>query len=477
MRKDVSEIKEVLDKHKFSIDSIIAVIMKEFNIKSICWRVGAKKEAGYSVTEVIALLIMLPLMLLKSIRSFYHSNYTNITSMKKDVIYRVLNNEKIPWRQLLYGVVKRFQTLVNPEKQVADNSAFIIDDTADIRVGRKIENISWVHDHTDHKTKFGFKHLFLGFFDGMSFIPIDFSVHSEKPLSLKQRKEQFQKEVKKGSNGDRRRKEVKVDKITNALLMLKRAVKKGFKAKYVLADSWFSSKKFIQTIRAVKHGAMHVICGIKNDKRKYEYNGKQLNAKQLQGAFKQEGHAKRSRRWNTRYYEVVVHYDGIGMVKLYICRFPYQKRWRIFLSTDTSVTFAQMMEIYSIRWTIEVFFREAKQQLGLGKCKSRDFDAQIASITIVCILYTLLAYYRRANDYETLGGLFAVIQDDVCQKNLAQRLWELFDELLQVVITIISESGTVDITLFRESTEYQYIKSLFEESFLSSQFKKLNNAA
>ena len=43
------------------------------------------------------------------------------------------------------------------------------------------------------------------------------------------------------------------------------------------------------------------------------------------------------------------------------------------------------MEIYSIRWTIEVFFREAKQQLGLGKCKSRDFDAQIASITYLHI--------------------------------------------------------------------------------------------
>ena len=74
-------------------------------------------------------------------------------------------------------------------------------------------------------------------------------------------------------------------------------------------------------------------------------------------------------------------------MKLYISRFPYQKEWRIFLSTDTSLSFVDMMEIYSIKWSIEVFFKEAKQHLGLCNCQSRDFDAQIASVTIV-VSYT-----------------------------------------------------------------------------------------
>jgi len=37
--------------------------------------------------------------------------------------------------------------------------------------------------------------------------------------------------------------------------------------------------------------------------------------------------------------------------------------------------------------SIEVFFKEAKQHLGLCNCQSRDFDAQIASVTIV-VSYT-----------------------------------------------------------------------------------------
>ena len=135
-----------------------------------------------------------------------------------------------------------------------------------------------------------------------------------------------------------------------------------------------------------------------------------------------------------------------------------------------------MMEIYSIRWSIEIFFKEAKQFLRLGKCQSRDFDAQIASITISCILYIFLSYIRRINDYESLGGLFEAISDDLNEKNLAQRLWQLFDDLLQVAISIIAEAGVVDITLFKKSPEYQYIKSTFEKSFLSNQIFSFNKS-
>jgi len=58
----------------------------------------------------------------------------------------------------LYGVAKRFQELVNPQKEVAANSAFIVDDTIDERVGYKIENITTVHDHVAGKkgSKYGF---------------------------------------------------------------------------------------------------------------------------------------------------------------------------------------------------------------------------------------------------------------------------------------------------------------------------------
>jgi hypothetical protein len=80
------------------------------------------------------------------------------------------------------------------------------------------------------------------------------------------------------------------------------------------------------------------------------------------------------------------------------------------------------------------------------------------------------------NAYESLDKLFAEIKYELIEKNIAERLWELFDELLQVVITSIAKFGLVDILEFRNSVEYDYLKELFENSFLTNQLKALENA-
>ena len=71
-------------------------------------------------------------------------------------------------------------------------------------------------------------------------------------------------------------------------------------------------------------------------------------------------------------------------------------------------------------------FRELKQHLQLGKCQFKDFDVQIASVTISMILYILLSYFRRMNAYETIGRLFVLIKDDLCEKNIAQGLYTAY---------------------------------------------------
>lgn len=479
MRKNVNEIQNVFKTHGYSVNIIICDVMKIFKLKSLCRQVGFQKQEGYSSFEIISLMLMLPLMLLKSVNALYRSEFQKVTNMKKDAIYRLKNNENMPWRNLLLSVAKSFMKKVNPNKEVSTNSAFILDDTTEEKTGRKIEQISYIYDHVAGKkgSKLGFKNLTLGLFDGKSFSPLDFSLHSEKTLKTKYRKEQYQKHRDPKSHGAKRKKECSIDKISNGLQMLKRAVKHGFRAKYVLVDSWFSSKAFIVTARNLADKTMHVICGIRKDKRYYHYKGEKLNAKQLLTTLKKERQEKRCRKRNTRYYEVIVSYEGVGDVKLYFCRFPYQKEWRLFLSTDTSLAFLGMMEIYCIRWTIEVFFKETKQHLKLGTCQSRDFDAQLAHVATCYILYIFLAYFRRVNAYESLDGLFEVIKDELMEKNVAERLWDLFEELLRTVINAITESGALDIIEFQNSVEYQYLKGLFEDSFLGNQLKQLNNVA
>ena len=136
-----------------------------------------------------------------------------------------------------------------------------------------------------------------------------------------------------------------------------------------------------------------------------------------------------------------------------------------------------MMEIYGIRWTIEVMFREAKQYLQLGTCQSQDFDAQIASNTITFMLYTVLAYLKRVSSYETMGELFRMTQQDIIEKNLAERLWILFEELLAFIIDTIAARSPLDVSMLKQSEEYHYVREIFASSFLFEQIGSFNKSA
>jgi len=261
--------------------------------------VGFQKQEGYSPFEIISLMLIFPLMLLKSVNALYRSEFQKVTSMKKDTIYRLKNNENMPWRNLLLSVAKTLMKKVNLNKNVALNSAFILDDTTEAKTGRRIEQISYIYDHVAGKkgSKLGFKNLTLGLFDGKSFLPLDFSLHSKNPFKGKYKKEQYHKNRAPKSPGAKRKRECSIDKISNALQMLKRAVKHGFRANYILVDSWFSSKAFIMTARNLADKTMHVICGVN-----YYYKGENLNAKQLLTILRKEHKEKRCRKRNTRYY-------------------------------------------------------------------------------------------------------------------------------------------------------------------------------
>ena len=356
-------------------------------------------------------------------------------------------------------------------------TAFIIDDTLLSHTGWKIENITRVFDHCLKKTFYGFKELVLGYFDGLSVIPLDFSLHSEKALKPAKRKKQHKKDVRAGSAGGKRRKELKRNKIHQAVNMIKRAVKHGFAAQYVLCDSWFTSHGFIKDIRAIKNGAMHIIAGIRADKRKYNHDGEMFSAKGLIKKCKANSKEKRCRSMNTRYYELVVDYGDIGFVKLLISRYPGQKDWRVFICTDSSLPFIEIMRIYGVRWSIEIMFKEQKQYLNLGKCQSNDFDAQIADTTISSILYILLVYIKNTESYDSVGELYDFLCGDIKKKTLAEELWNLFEGVLEASFNNASYKDDLELGSFINLQTYSAIKGLFSASFLSNELDTLSIAA
>ena len=143
------------------------------------------------------------------------------------------------------------------------------------------------------------------------------------------------------------------------------------------------------------------------------------------------------------------------------------------ISLQFQASFIEMIETYQIRWTIEVFFRESKQLLGLGRCQSNDFDAQIADTTITMLQHILLTIRYRIENYESMQGLFSELTEKVIQERLDRRLWGLFVEILNII-----ES------LFDGIDEDELIKRIFHDenarrriALLLNEPEKLNAAA
>jgi hypothetical protein len=388
-------------------------------------------------------LLYLPFLGIATVWGLFKSGCAKLTDAQKDVYYRLKNNYNADWRRLLFMFAKRFCKITTDNGEEAENAVkcFIADDTDCLKTGKKIEFIGKIFDHVRHRWVLGFKLLTLGYWDGKSLLSIDFSLHHEKGKNKKrpfgltrtELKKRFSKQRPQNSAGAKRVRELSIDKITNAVKMIKRAVKHGFLADYVLADSWFISEYFIKTIRKIKKGLLHVLGMCKMDKRKYTLEGEEYTAKQLFQKFK--GRKKRSRKVNAWYIELTVDYKGIP-VKLFFSRYSKRGKWHLLLTTDLSLTFNKAIEIYNIRWSIEVFFKEAKQYLNLGKSQANDFDAQIADVTISMMQYIILTLHKRFQVYETLGELFRQNQKYFLELTLAERLWGLFLELQRQIIEI-----------------------------------------
>ncbi len=425
-------------------------IFAVFSRKSITRSIFAYKSKGISPINLLQTLILMPFLGALKINSLFERHYQLFYEGKKDCLYDILRNPDTNWRQLLLNFAKHFIKKVDENTSEPGVSFFIADDSDLEKRTPLFEGISRVFNHVTRTYPFAYKVLTLGYSDGKSFIPLDFSLHNEKGtkknygLTRKQRKEQYVKGRDCSSHGARRKTELRTDKGGNLIKMIKRSVKQGVIANYLLTDSWFLSENLIYEIRKIKKGAIHILSMCRMDKRKYLTDKGEFNAAALR---KQNKHLiRRSKKHRAAYIEQTVEYKGFKM-KLFFIRLSKRSKWRLLVTTDTSLSFTEVYQLYANRWAIEVFFKECKQLLGLGKNQSRDFDSQIASTTISFIQYTILALYKRYDAYETIGGLFKSSKNALTEQIFSDRMRILLNELIATLVDILNLNVEVDETI------------------------------
>lgn len=439
--KKLSEINDFFSSGEKVSDTFIDML-KIFRCRGLTLMLNSIKKRGYCVGDLLSILLLFPFAGVSSVRALFYSGLATFSQARKDAYYRLKNSESINWRKLQWLIAKRFMQKTAHKTKTTDPRCLIVDDSLLMKTSCFTEGVSRVFDHVMRKHVWGYKQLVLGYWDGKSFLPLDFSLHREKGknkkkpygMSRSQKKQQYSKLREKGSYGSKRKKELNSSKIRQTNKMIRRAFKHGFSTDYVLCDSWFFCHSLLQCVRRIKKNTVQLIAMATMGKAKYEFKGKLYKPSELKQHLKKN--KKRSRKLKAVYIECVATYQGIP-VKMFFVRYRGQKKWKLIVTTDLSLHFAQTIKIYSIRWSIEVFFKEAKQHLFLGKSQSRDFDAQIADATIVMIQYIMLALHKRINNYETIGQLFKQQSRQLVELTIAERIWYLILEIITEICDIL----------------------------------------
>jgi hypothetical protein len=529
------------------------------------------KRCGVNVSDILMLLLLMPFFHIKSVPLLAKSNLAQAQGVDSgnSVYYDLKNNPKVNWRSLLFLVAMRFMDLagkVNPNMANAIR-AFIFDDSPLPKTSSKTELVSRVHDHVSGDFILGYKLLVMGYWDGLSFYPLDFSIHREKggqigtvkqsleiankrlksqrhvlkeaaqglsqaqqalktarkenkgkpgkaaakhtkqvaakakrakqkmkeagtkyavlenkAILLRQElketqkrcpiyglpKNQMDEQTKKYRDpktpGAQRAEEADMKKTTSMVNMLKRAIKRGFQADYVLTDSWFCSLELIKLITSLhkKHN-INLLTMTKMGITKYMLtsNKQFYNAHELVAKFERKAITARSHK--SKYIKVPVTYGDVR-INLFFVKMGKCKSWKLLITTDLAMGFQKLMDVYQIRWSIEVFFRESKQYLNLGKSKSTCFDAQIADATISLVQYTILSFHQRISDYGSFDGVFASALEDAMQSSIASELQRLF----WVILEMFCDNAGVDI--------FEFTGSVFRDEQACTKLQQFNPA-
>ena len=413
------------------ISKSIKRFFSRFHISSVLKASNAYKKKGIPVVEVFQYLFLL----IFSNRSMYMSLITgkNSPGFAKDTVYRFMKSIQINWIHFTTLLASRIikDAIVPLDSEDRANVLIIDDSMFERNRSKKVELLAKAYDHANHRYRFGFRMLTLGWSDGRTFLPVNNVL-----LSSENKKNRVNEasEVDKRTIGYKRRM-LSMQKGTQAMLELLKAAKKAdIPAKYVLFDSWFSSPSTLHAVKSIGYDVIGMVK--KTPKMFFRYNGKDMSLITIYNQNKK-------RRGRSKYLlsvvvDVVKDGEIIPAKVVYVRNRNKKKEYLCLISTDTTLDENEIIRIYGKRWDIEVFFKVCKSYLNLSKeCNSLSYDAMTAHTAVVFTRYMMLSLEsRESNDSRSLGELFLYFSDEMSDITWIQA----FQMLLQMFRTMLSDN-------------------------------------
>lgn len=446
------------------IDNVFAKLWQQVGMKTLLNRAGFNKRSGIPIHEVVYTLSLWLWLKKGSIGMFARES---LQGMGKDVLYDTLNREDLNWRkyheQIAYKAVRCFKT--------SAKRAFVVDDSIVQRFGKKMPGVSSHFDHTSGRHVMGQQVLTLGLSCEDGFVPLDNELFTSKvkaqPLS---------KDFKDGRCTVAKRYRIAEQQTKPEMVasMIRRALRAGIMAHYFLADAWFGSKAII---RMCQETDLTAIVRMKKSKLKYrvsEYiNGRtvyhELDLKTLyQHQVRQQWRKIPGQKYLAKVLDVDINLAATPKadaqwtpVRLLFVRGstePTEEQvgkheWAVFLCTDTAMTASEILQTYAMRWAIEVYFKEAKQHLGLLKEQSNHYAAYIASIHLAAIRFCLLVIAKQTQGCNNITQVRQSFCQNSADISYAGRLWQVFQAIITGALDELKAILGDTVTLVLETIE------------------------
>ncbi len=432
-----SDVNQFLSKERALLDTDIADLFKEFHISRLLMNCNIKKRCGHSVPRIVYDLFFVPFLLLSNVYLFVHTQYEKAASAKNRY-YRLLENSRFNWRLFIMKLSQRAHQTINSSIPISE-LFYVLDDTITEVSGKLVEGASYIYDHVSGKFVLGFQKLVLGIFNGSQFIPVSqrFCSSKRRP-DAKSKASKYNKipkaeRIETDSPGAVEREQLQQTKLKKAIGQLKEALNKGIKAQTVMFDSWFCFNSFI--IEIVEQLELNVICQLKNLPRanKYIYKQKSYSLKELfcyYGQIKLR-HIKKNQFKQS---QLIVYLPNSAVkMKIVFVQNDGSDKWHAFASANPALSSQKILEYYSQRWSIEVFFKNCKQYLNYGKEQMSNLDSIIACDALVFMRYIFLSYLA-FKEHVTFYKKFSSLHKSQSTKAFGLELLKFFFNRLQYIV-------------------------------------------
>ncbi len=328
--------------------------------------------------------------------------------------------------------------------------AFGVDDTSRARSGRKVEGTSSYYDHNEGRTRHGHQVLQLGISAEKGFLPVESQlIMGQKKAVDKPEEKPFKDQRCSAARDLRRGRDHSKHKLFRD--MLQRAIGAGFVATYLLGDAWFGCKENIEVCR--KHSLIGIF-QMKRGNLRYEYQGNNCTASELYVKVQRRMRPKNKKaRYKTASLEVKINletddgkperWEEVQLVFSAPVRATRSDTWVLFLCTDRTLSEDHILSAYALRWSIEVYFKEIKQNLGFLKEQSGRYQVAYASVHLAAIRYLLIFEAMLRTGRLSYGEIRDKQTGHLQLLTYAGLLWQLFRALIEGALeTLVGEFGT-----------------------------------